>query len=319
MHAVPLVSIICITYNHEKYISLAIEGFLMQKTSFPFEILIHDDCSTDSTASIIKSYADKYPDLIRPIYQTVNQFSLGKKIAPIVFPYCRGKYLALCEGDDYWIDPNKLQKQVDFLEGHPDYVMCFTNGCIVDSSGVVIQEKQLRGETKDTYTFEDAPFQAPTHTRVFRKFDYKTLPESFKKARGLDTYLAVWQSQFGKVKFLDYVSSTYRHHSGGIFSSLSNTEKIIHITQTRYVLLELFPGHDNIQKELVKVLNGGGDHIKSLNDFSFYTKTYFEILKKVQIKYSFLLTAHFVSGLFKCCLFVVTGNLPSKGLRRVRR
>jgi glycosyltransferase involved in cell wall biosynthesis len=299
MEAVPLVSIICITYNHEKYISYAIEGFLMQKTSFPFEILIHDDCSTDNTASIIKSYVNKYPELIKPIYQTVNQFSLGKKIAPIVFPYCMGKYIALCEGDDYWIDPHKLQKQVDFLEEHPDYVMCFTNGCIVDSSGIVIQEKQITGKTKDTYTFEDATFYAPTHTRLFRNFDYRTLPEPSKKVRGFDTYLAIWQSQFGKVKYLDFVSSAYRHHTGGIYSSLSKLGKKMHIIQTRLALLDLFPKHRNIQKELVSEFKAAGCHIQSANDFALYTKFYFTILNKLQIKYSFILTKTYIKSLLK--------------------
>ena len=112
-----LVSICCITYNHEKYIRDAIEGFLMQKTDFPFEVLIHDDASTDGTADIIREYETKYPDIIKPIYQTENQYSKGIKIsATYNYPRAKGKYIALCEGDDYWIDPYKLQKQVDFLE-----------------------------------------------------------------------------------------------------------------------------------------------------------------------------------------------------------
>jgi len=107
----PIVSICCITYNHEKYIRDAIEGFLMQKTLFPIEILIHGDASTDKTADIIKEYEVKYPDIIKPIYQTENQFSKGVSIsATYQFPRARGKYIAICEGDDYWTDPHKLQK-----------------------------------------------------------------------------------------------------------------------------------------------------------------------------------------------------------------
>ncbi len=112
----PLVSICCITYNHEDFIRDAIEGFLMQKTSFPIEIIIHDDASTDNTANIIEEYANKYPDLFVTILQSENQWSKGggSIYARFVYPRARGKYIALCEGDDYWTDPLKLQKQVDF-------------------------------------------------------------------------------------------------------------------------------------------------------------------------------------------------------------
>jgi len=120
----PLVSIICITYNHAGFIRNAIEGFLIQKTDFLFEIIIHDDASTDGTQAIISDYLIKYPNLFIPILQKENQFSKGKKIlAELTFPLARGKYIALCEGDDYWTDPLKLQKQVEFLEANPDYGM----------------------------------------------------------------------------------------------------------------------------------------------------------------------------------------------------
>lgn len=122
----PVVSISCITYNHENFIRDAIEGFLMQKTTFPVEILIHDDASTDNTASIVREYEEKYPQLIKPIYQTENQYS--KKdgtIGRIQRGRARGKYFATCEGDDYWTDPLKLQKQVEFLEANPDCSLCF--------------------------------------------------------------------------------------------------------------------------------------------------------------------------------------------------
>lgn len=125
----PLVVIPCITYNHEPYIRDALEGFVMQKTNFPFIAIVHDDASTDKTAEIIREYADNYPDIIKPIYETENQYSkkdgsLGKIIRDAI-ANSGAKYVAMCEGDDYWTDPLKLQKQVDFLESHPDYSMCF--------------------------------------------------------------------------------------------------------------------------------------------------------------------------------------------------
>ena len=125
---IPLVSINCITYNHCKYIRDALEGFLMQITNFPVEILIHDDASTDGTAEIIKEYEKQYPWLIKPVYQTENQYSKHNgTISKIQYGRARGKYLAFCEGDDYWTDHYKLQKQVDFLESNVWVDICPTN------------------------------------------------------------------------------------------------------------------------------------------------------------------------------------------------
>lgn len=124
----PLVTIQCITYNHESYIRQCLEGFIMQKTTFPFEAIVHDDASTDGTAAIIREYSEKYPDIIKPIYETENQYSKRDgSLTRIMNAHTRGKYVAICEGDDYWIDPLKLQKQVDFLEEHSEYGLVYTN------------------------------------------------------------------------------------------------------------------------------------------------------------------------------------------------
>ncbi len=119
------VSIICNAYNHEPYIRDALESFISQKTKFRFEVIVHDDASTDGTASIIREYEKKYPEIIKPIYETENQHS--KKIGitrEINMPKARGKYIAFCEGDDFWIDDSKLQRQYDILESQPSVVMC---------------------------------------------------------------------------------------------------------------------------------------------------------------------------------------------------
>lgn len=120
-----MVSIYCLAYNHEAFIRDTLEGIVQQKTDFPFEVVVHDDASTDRTAEIIREYARKYPERIKPIYQTVNQYSQGVDVVrKFVIPNLRGKYVAVCEGDDYWTDPEKLQRQVDVLEREPSYAAC---------------------------------------------------------------------------------------------------------------------------------------------------------------------------------------------------
>lgn len=133
----PIVSICCLAYNHEKYIKDALDSFLMQKTDFPFEVLIHDDASTDSTGEIIREYEKKYPHIIKPIYQTENQYSKGiKNISGLFnFPRAQGRYIAMCEGDDYFTDPYKLKKQVEYLDAHPDCSLCFHSARMVTVDG----------------------------------------------------------------------------------------------------------------------------------------------------------------------------------------
>ena len=128
----PLVSVRCITYNHEPYIAQALDGFLMQKTNFPFEVIVHDDASTDRTAEIIREYEARFPKIIKPIYETENQYSKRDgSLRRIMDAACKGKYIAFCEGDDYWIDENKLQRQVDFLEKNDSYSISSENSYIL--------------------------------------------------------------------------------------------------------------------------------------------------------------------------------------------
>lgn len=123
-----MVSIRCITYNHAPYIRQCLDGFVMQKTNFRFQAVVHDDASTDGTTEIVREYAEKYPDIIIPMYEEENRWSKHDgTLLTCMLPLMTGKYWAECEGDDYWIDPYKLQKQVDFLETHPDYGLVRTN------------------------------------------------------------------------------------------------------------------------------------------------------------------------------------------------
>ena len=179
----PLVSICCLTYNHELFITKAIEGFLMQKTSFPIEIIIHDDASTDGTYEIVKSYSKKYPNLIVPIIQTENQWSKGIRPSPTyVWPRAQGKYIALCEGDDYWTDPFKLQKQVDILESNPAFSLCFHNSrYLTNKKGGI--EKLFCKLQKKTFNIDDVierDWFIPTQSMIFRSTYIKDLPFFFE-------------------------------------------------------------------------------------------------------------------------------------------
>lgn len=170
----PLVSICCVTYNHENYIRDCLDSFLMQKTNFQFEVIIHDDASTDNTAKIICEYVEKYPDLFVPILQTDNQYSKGiKPYQTYVYPRAKGKYIAVCEGDDYWTDPYKLQKQVDFLESNNDYVLtCHRYRKLDDNLDKWLcddQEKLFENHLEGfTFTYPFKPWITKTLTLVFR-------------------------------------------------------------------------------------------------------------------------------------------------------
>ena len=131
------VSIYCLTYNHEKYIEQTLNGFINQKTSFKFEVIVHDDASTDNTTEIIKRFAAKYPNIIRPIYQKENQYSKGTSIVETyISPNVRAtKYYGVCEGDDYWTDEFKLQKQYEYLEQHPECSLCVHNTKRISENG----------------------------------------------------------------------------------------------------------------------------------------------------------------------------------------
>lgn len=147
----PIVSVICATYNQEKYIAQCLEGILMQKTDFPYELIVNDDASTDGTASIIRKFEAEHDNVVA-IYQVKNLWSQGYSIPrTVLYPRTRGKYIAICEGDDYWTDPYKLQKQVDYMEAHPDVSVCATEGYILN---------QASGEMRPVYDSKNLEFTA---------------------------------------------------------------------------------------------------------------------------------------------------------------
>lgn len=226
----PLVSICCVTYNHAKYIRKTLESFMMQRTTFPFEVLIHDDASTDGTQDIVREFEEKYFGVIKPIYQEINQHSKGVSISVTFnFPRAQGKYIALCEGDDFWTDPLKLQKQVDFLEANPEYVACYHNAVIVDEHDEIIQTSKLPDSCKRDYTCDDLSKGACilTLTICFRNV-LRDFPDEFTHVYNGDTFLHSLMGRFGTGKYMTDISpSAYRRHSASVWSGLDTLDKIL--------------------------------------------------------------------------------------------
>lgn len=227
-HNDTLVSVYCATYNHVTFIRQCLEGFVMQKTSFPFEVLIHDDASTDGTQDIVREYAARYPDIIKPIYQKENQFSRGVKIyLTYVFPRVKGKYIAMCEGDDYWTDPYKLQKQVDFLESHPDYVMCSSRfDKYWQESGLLEEDpdKKFKGADYDLQNLIGGKWLTQTLTVMYRRsaLDLKRYEQY---GMSLDMILFYELLKHGKGYCFPEVMGVYRYHEGGVWSEVSQNHR----------------------------------------------------------------------------------------------
>jgi len=217
----PFVSISCITFNHKDYIRQAIDGFLMQKTNFTFEVLIHDDASTDGTEEIIREYEAKYPEIIKPLYEKENQWTKGRIGSAVFnFPRAQGKYIALCEGDDYWTDPLKLQKQVDFLEGNPDYALCFHPVKIWDEEKQKLIDDYLTREVPETTDIYELAKGNYIHTPsvVFRSKTIKNLPDELFKSPVGDYFLHMLSAEYGKIKKLPNTMAVYRVSNSGVWS-----------------------------------------------------------------------------------------------------
>lgn len=218
------VSVICSTYNHEKYIRDALEGFVMQKTTFPFEVLVHDDASTDGTADIIREYERKYPDIIKPIYQTENQYSKKVGITAVYqISRARGKYIAPCEGDDYWTDPMKLQKQYDFMERNPEYTLCACSTLWLDMLHNKVEPDSCRTDRDRDVSLEELILEqngrAFQYATIFaRKELFLDRPEWMKNFGVGDTPLMLRAAQTGRVRMLADTMAVYRAQTNGSWS-----------------------------------------------------------------------------------------------------
>lgn len=270
---IPLVSILCATFNHEKYISQTIDGFLMQKTNFQFEIIICEDKSTDSTAQIIREYEKKYPELFVTFYHKENLYSKGIDFFQTeAFPIAKGKYIAYCEGDDYWIDPLKLQKQVDFLETHADYGLVFTDADILyNNSGKII------------HSFDHTRKKRIPKGDVFRKLiyynPYKTCTALYK--------MSVIDNYFNFIKDEQYMMGDL-----GLWLYISKSYKV---------------GYLNESTAVYRVLPNSASHFRTYRDFISFTNSGNQLKNHFAAKFNFKISPikAFLWNLRVCAAFII--------------
>lgn len=241
-----LVSICCTTYNHERYIHKAINGFLMQETNFNYEIIIHDDASTDRTQQIILEYAAK-DDRIKPILRKTNLKSTGVLVTPKALHKATGKYIALCEGDDYWIDSKKLQKQVNFLESHKEYSLCFHDVVVLWEDKGTNPSLFCPPELPETLSIEDiiSGWNIPTTSMVFRSEVLLPLPDWFYNIYNGDLAIQLILADKGKTKYFNEIMGVYWRSPGSLSYGIGRNP--IFVSQRKIELFEQFDIHSNFQ------------------------------------------------------------------------
>lgn len=269
----PTVTVWCLTYNQKEFIKDALDGFVMQKTSFPFEVIVHDDASTDGTTNIVNEYAKKYPEIIKPMIETENQWQKGglKHIISIMNEkHRRGKYIAFCEGDDYWTDSLKLQRQVDFLEGHSEYSMCFHSAKKQYETNAVAWINCENIQDKD-YDATDIfiNWTVPTASVLCRKeaMDFYANLKHPERIQNYDIFIILSCAMVGKLRGMHEQMSVYRIQGEGL---TYNKKALIRCTMNN-------PGHFMTLKENFPIVDSN-----PIDDT--ISKVFFE---RAMIQYSF--------------------------------
>ena len=249
-----LVSILCCTYNHEAYIRQCLEGFIMQKTDFRFEAVVHDDASTDNTAAILREYAEKYPDIINPIYETENQYTKkDDSLVRIMNAACKGKYIAFCEGDDYWTDPYKLQKQVDIFENNNKIGLIFSKVDVYDELKKEIISDF--GNKTDFFKLLDLGNSIPTlsvciRAEIYNSYINEIKPWVYRWKMG-DYPLWLYTLKFYESAFIDSVMGVYRKLPNSASHSNCELRNIDFLRSYRDIRLFFF-NHFNVSSSTIR-------------------------------------------------------------------
>jgi len=274
----PLVSVIIITYNHKDYISQCLDGILLQKTNYPIEIVLGEDESSDGTREICVEYAQKYPDKIRLFLRSrkdciyINEYPTGIYNLKKCLTTARGKYIAICEGDDYWNDKLKLQKQVDFLEANPDYNICFHNAIVkyADNKRPDVLFSNLEGnkleKDKTMFTIADLISEEPlipTASILFRSREPIALPEWFDNTINSDMLLFILVCGKGKIRYFDECWSVYRKHIGGVSNLIVGNFKHLMRIRMFFQMMKYFRGDH--RESFTKMIR---HHFNNLNDLA---------------------------------------------------
>lgn len=249
-------SVLMITYNHEKYIAQALDSVLMQQTDFDFEIVLGEDCSTDNTRSIVLDYQRRYPDKIK-VLLSENNMGMTRNFIQ-TFNACTGEYVALLEGDDYWLSPLKLQKQVNVLDKHYDLSICFHNtNWIDDNSNIIRISNSKQKQMTDIYDIIDGWF-IMTASIVFRKKFLINLPEWFMHVGNGDYALQLLLADNGKIFYIDELMSNYRKHACGASSRFHKNKLQIALSYLFYNFDKDtdYKYHEAISKKLLLIYRG---------------------------------------------------------------
>ena len=286
----PLVAIHCITFNHEQYLKYALDGFLMQKTNFPFVVIVHDDASLDNTAHVLKKYVEKYPDLIFPIYENENQFVKGKnaygeilKIMNAAIDSTGAKYIAYCEGDDYWIDPFKLQKQVDFLENNPEYGMVYGIAKTwVQSKNTF--SKNLGIKYTSVKDILSVPYQIPASTILYRRDFYQEVYDKYLKTNNwlmVDYPLTLGLASESKIYFIPDEMSVYRILEESA-CHIKDYEKLVRFKESAFEVSKFFAQVNNIPLQEINLDNNYNSELFKISRENNKLKKAFYYYKKIK-------------------------------------
>lgn len=264
----PLLTVCLTTYQQSRYIRACLDGILMQQTDFDFNVIIGDDESTDGTSEICAEYAQRHPDKVQHFRRSridvihINGHPTGRFNFIQNLNAATGEYIALCEGDDYWTDPKKLQLQVDFLRNHPEYSMCFTRAKKIDENDNVVGASPAL--TKDVYDIVDfgKGNVVFTATAVFRRSNLASFPmKTFVRVPAGDYFLNIFNASKGLLKYLDVETAAYRVHPGSTWASKNATYQLLNAVYSQYIIISELPMRDEARAAFLKGIN---DFIDSL-------------------------------------------------------